>query len=162
MKELQDAKNLNAHAQRLHAAVGLRPTQTSLVLLALILATQGTSAEALTSVEESLRSSVQVLKGVHNCRAEAVDAEAAVLAMVPQGAVAQDADIVESSEDLRIQELQSELAEAKASLGERVAKLEARIEALEARPEPGAGRKGRGKADAPPADAPSADAPPAE
>lgn len=156
MSLLQNAKDLNAQAQRLHSAVGLRPTQTSLVLLSLILVGLGTDEEQIAAVEPALRESVIALKGVHNCRAEAIDAEAAIMAMPLIGAVAQ-AENPHAETDLRIQELESELAEAKAALGERISALESRLDALEARPAdegPKRGR-GRGKADAPASEAPA-------
>ena len=148
---LNDAKRLNGQAERLHNAVGLRPTQTSLVLLSLILAGIK-DEEQVAAVEPALRESVIALKGVHNCRAEAIDAEAAIMAMSP---VAQAED-ARSDTDLRIQELESELAQA--VLEERVAGLEERIEALQAAVE-GAGKgrgRGRSKSESPPEETPAA------
>ena len=150
---LNDAKRLNGQAERLHNAVGLRPTQTSLVLLSLILAGIK-DEEQVAAVEPALRESVIALKGVHNCRAEAIDAEAAIMAMSP---VAQAED-ARSDTDLRIQELETELAQAKAVLEERVAGLEERIEALQAAVE-GAGKgrgRGRSKSESPPEETPAA------
>lgn len=153
MSLLQNAKDLNAQAQRLHNAVGLRPTQTSLVMLSLILMALGSDEKHLSDLENALRESVISLKGVHNCRAEGVDAEAAIMALSSVGAIAQ-ADVPDT--DLRIQELESELAQAKASLGDQIAALEARLAALEARPAVEAPKRGRAKADAAPDAAPEA------